>query len=547
MKARVNTKHCCESNQNWREKQVESSLVLAVRLFRNLSAPSGPGWHGDDEPARRVHAFDIVLVSAADLPILAHFLRIFSKMLTLSGGEQNEARMEKYLFKKVELWVTGLVVMAMLVAMFVFGVLVRDVAKGKSRLGFIGQAAYGVASLPSMAAHELSMLASGDLAGMSTDHSDRFEGQSGWTFHPARLTSGLDGYLLFSRHDGDAGHHVFELVDLTSGEIVHRIDLDSDKLFAGASRETVRADVDDWKPARFQAVHPLPLDNGDILVKGHRTPMVRMSPCGEPVWVQDEFVFHHTTEPDPDGTFWTSSWIETPRVEGLNERFLDPGIVQFSKDGEILHDQSLTETMLEQGLGYMIFGDERFYADPLHLNDVQPVPGDGPYWKKGDVFVSLRHISTIMQYRPSERRIVWFKQGPWSAQHDVDIIDETTIAVFNNNMLNLGSGAFVDGHSDVMFYNFETDEVTSPYGDLLAEHDFRTEAAGLFTLLPDGHLYVDEAESGRTLIFTPVGELAVEHVNRAENGLIYHLGWSRYLDREAGDRLLAQFSQATCQ
>lgn len=454
--------------------------------------------------------------------------------------------LEKYIFRKVELWVTALIVLALLILMLLFGVIVRSEAQGSNRFGFIGDMAYGIASLPSAASRELSMLSEGDLAGMSTDHSDRFDGQAGWTFHDARIASGLDGYLLFSRHDGDAGHHVFELVDLKAGRVVHRIDLDSDLIFKDAQRTTKRADVDDWRPNRFQAVHPLPLDNGDILVKGHRTPMVRMNPCGEPVWTLDDFVFHHTTEPAPDGTFWSSSWVEDPRVEGLSGRFQDPGLVQFSADGEILHDESLTSVMLQQDLGYLIFGGERFYDDPLHLNDIQPVPGDGPYWKAGDVFVSLRHISTIMQYRPSEKRIVWFKSGPWSAQHDVDIVNDTTIAVFDNNMYNLGQGPFVDGHSDVTFYNFESNEVSSPYNDWLVGADFKTEAAGLFTLIPDGHLYVDEAESGRTLIFTPDGDLAVEHVNRAENGLIYHLGWSRYLDRDSGDRLLSQLQSATC-
>lgn len=455
-------------------------------------------------------------------------------------------RLEKYIFKKIELWVTGVIVLGMLLTMLLFGVIVRSEAQGNQRFGFIGDIAYGIASLPSAASREFSMLSEGDLSGMSTDHSDRFEGQAGWTFHESRLNSGLDGYLLFSRHDGDAGHHVFELVDLKAGSIAHRVELDSDVIFRDAKRTTRRANVDDWRPSRFQAVHPLPLDNGDILVKGHRTPIVRMDTCGNPVWTMDEFVFHHTTEPAPDGTIWSSSWVEEPRVEGLSGAFQDPGLVQFSVDGEILHDESLTEVMLRQNLGYLIFGDERFYNDPLHLNDVQPVPGDGPYWKAGDVFVSLRHISTIMQYRPSEKRIVWFKSGPWSAQHDVDIVNDTTIALFDNNMYNLGNGVFVDGHSDVTFYNFETDEVSSPYEDWLVDADFKTEAAGLFTLLNDGHLYVDEAESGRTLIFTPEGELAVEHVNRAANGLIYHLGWSRYLDRETGDRLVTQLQSADC-
>ncbi len=133
------------------------------------------------------------------------------------------------------------------------------------------------------------------------------------------------------------------------------------------------------------------------------------------------------------------------------------------------------------------------------------------------------------------------------AQHDVDIIDEKTIGIFDNNALEFGSGIFVDGHSDIKFYDFESGTVSSPFKRALVENDFKNEAAGLFTILPDGHYYVDESESGRTLIFTPEGELAIEHVNRASNDLIYHLGWSRYMDRASGDKLLEQFKEADCE
>ena len=49
-----------------------------------------------------------------------------------------------------------------------------------------------------------------------------------------------------------------------------------------------------------------------------------------------------------------------------------------------------------------------------------------------------------------------------------------------------------------------------------------------------------------TMIFEPETELVVEHINRAENGLIYHLGWSRYMDREKGDQFLEQLRAADC-
>jgi hypothetical protein len=443
---------------------------------------------------------------------------------------------DKFMSKKIEGWLVGLIVVTLILGGLAFGIIVHHTAFGGKRFGVIGKAAFAIASLPAEATREFKMLMSGDLAGMSTLHSDRFEGRSGWTFFDIRLESELDGYLLFSRH----------VVDLKAGDTVHRINLDATRIFKNARKDSRFTEIDSWTPKRFQAMHPIALDNGDIIFKGFRTALARITPCGEPVWVQDKYIFHHTIERGPDGHFWTSSYVEPQRVEGLHYRFLDPGIVQFTEDGEILYDESLTEVMLRQGLGYQILADQDFYHDPLHLNDVQPVFEDGPFWKRGDVFLSLRHTSTIMLYRPSTDSVIWWKQGPWAAQHDVDIIDQSTIGIYNNNTYDYGSGGFVDGHTHINYYDFKTDSVTSPFKEALAEQEVKNEAAGLFTLIPDGHYYVDESESGRTLIFTPDGELAVEHINRAENGLIYHLGWSRYMSRMEGDNFLSKLKAANC-
>lgn len=455
--------------------------------------------------------------------------------------------MDKFLFRKIEIWVVALIVIFLLILTFAFGVIVRDAVYGNNRLGAISRASLQIASLPSQAAKAVRMAAGGDLAGMATKKSDRFPGQSGWQFFDARLDSGLDAYMFFSRHDGDVGHHVLELVDLKAGEIVHRIDVDFEKTFAEAGRSSLLISYDDWRNERFQVVHPLALENGDILVKSMFSPMVRMTPCGDPVWTLENGVYHHTTEPGPDGNYWSSAYVEPPRVEGLNPYYLDPAITQFSADGEVLYDRSLTKIMIEQGLGYLILA-KQFDPDPIHLNDVQPIFEDGPYWKRGDVLLSLRNLSTIMLFRPSEDRIIWWRQGPWAAQHDVDVIDEKTFGVYNNNALDIGDGRelVVQGNSQIVYYDLETETPSTPFKNILEKHDLVNEAAGLFTILPDGHYYVDEAESGRTLIFTPEGELAAEHVNRAENGLIYHLGWSRIMDRESGDRFLAQLKDADC-
>ena len=92
-------------------------------------------------------------------------------------------------------------------------------------------------------------------------------------------------------------------------------------------------------------------------------------------------------------------------------------------------------------------------GNPIHLNDIQPVLQDSKFWMKGDLFLSLRNLSMVLLYRPSTNKILWYQQGPWVYQHDVDIINKSNIAIFNNNMNLEKTG--VNGFNNTIIYNFE--------------------------------------------------------------------------------------------
>ena len=72
-------------------------------------------------------------------------------------------------------------------------------------------------------------------------------------------------------------------------------------------------------------------------------------------------------------------------------------------------------------------------TDPIHLNDIEPALYDSKYWKKGDLFLSSRHQSAIIHYRPEINKVINYLTGPFSQQHDVDIISDEEISIFDNN------------------------------------------------------------------------------------------------------------------
>lgn len=61
----------------------------------------------------------------------------------------------------------------------------------------------------------------------------------------------------------------------------------------------------------------------------------------------------------------------------------------FRPSGEILWQTSLTQILLDHGMEYAVFTAGDYRPDPIHLNDIEPVLTDGPYWKKGDLFLSF--------------------------------------------------------------------------------------------------------------------------------------------------------------
>ena len=57
----------------------------------------------------------------------------------------------------------------------------------------------------------------------------------------------------------------------------------------------------------------------------------------------------------------------------------------------------------------------------------------------------------------------------------------------------------------------------------------RTITQGRSQILPNGDLFIEETNYARTLYFNADGSLRWTHVNRAESGNAYEVGWSRIL------------------
>jgi len=424
------------------------------------------------------------------------------------------------MFKKIEIWILYLTILLSIVSAVGFGVLVRQELVGTIKAGWISKTALTLAEIP--------VNLKSAFKGLRVE--DRFPNLDGFN----GTSHSEESYLLLSRYDGDLQEGVVELVDLRNFEVLHTWNPDID-----AFNDTVeQLELDEFKNinrdannSRHISRHPKLSKDGGLLFK-YSTPLRKIDACSNLIFQNTHDNFHHSIETDLDGNIWVPSvmYPQSLPIKKAGRDIVDDAIVKLSPEGDILYEKSVPQIFIDNGLEYLLFAHGNvFEADPIHLNDIQPVDYDGEYWNKGDVFLSMRNQSMIILYRPATNEIIWKGKGPFFHQHDVDILDDHRISVFNNNVKLFQGMKIVDGSNEVIIYNFKTKEYSTYLAESLIKNDVRTDVQGGSQILPNGDLFIEESNYGRTLYFNTDGSLRWTHVNRSENGNVSWVGWSRIL------------------
>jgi len=444
------------------------------------------------------------------------------------------------LFKRIELWLVLVFGLLGLLGAMALGTAALDTERGNTRFGALGRFAHMLADAPFILRDALR--ADTRMVGFRperfTDH------PAGWTITPG--VTPPEGYVLESHYDGDRRRPVIELYSFAEGRVVHEWLPDGGELLAEVEINHPVARPENWTQRYFRAIAPFLTGDGRLIIKDHYAPLIGLDACGAKLWVQDEMLFHHSTESDGAGGFWIPGVMTKGAVPATAADFVEDAIVHVGADGEILWRRSLPDLLLDNGLDHLLFSGQDYKEDALHLNDIQPVLTDGRFWQAGDLFLSLRDQSLVMLYRPATDAIVWMQEGPWLNQHDVDILDDHRIAVFDNRLYDKGRGWRIDGSNQIAILDFDTGTVSRPLAERLAELQVTTLFEGKLDMMGDGRVLIEEEMAGRILILDPDGTLVAEYLNKAEDGTPYRMGWSRFMSRAAGDRALVALKAAGC-
>lgn len=359
--------------------------------------------------------------------------------------------------------------------------------------------------------------------------------QHGFTY--SDKYSGSKDYVLISVWDDTLDQSIVKLVRINDGKILHKWvpDIDNlNKIYNAAEKEIKTSEV---VKSSTQLLHPYLLPDGSLIVSAGG--IFRIDKDSNIIWANPS-TSHHSIEPDQEGNVWFCGLNSSP-VNMDKYEIRDESIKKISiSDGKVLFEKSVFDLLMENGYGRANFFNSPFLdtlsrkLDYIHLNDVQPVLEDSKYWKKGDVFLSLRHQNLVLLYRPSTNKMLWHQKGPWLKQHDVDIIDSTSISIFGNNVIDAKLRTpqrLIDGHNTQYVYNFSNGELKKPYEEFFKSSAIGTVTQGLSTILSDGTLFVEETKKGR-LLFGDKESVLWSYTERIDDKRISLLGWCRYVTEE---------------
>ena len=338
--------------------------------------------------------------------------------------------------------------------------------------------------------------------------------------------------LVLPRYEHSLSRSVVDIIDLNNFEIIHTYKHDINEMNKKVinTKEFPKLKVDS-SPIRFIYQNPLLFEDGSLI--GIYGPSYKIGFCSNLQWINDEENFHHSQMIDHEGNIWVGGRMN-PKSQYVKKYtikdFIDDSIIKINTDGKKLFNKSVTEILIENNIvakNFALTTSLSNQLDPIHLNDIEPVFTDTEYWQQGDVFISIRHQSAIIHYRPSTNKVINYITGPFAQQHDVDIISDKEISILNNNVF------FVNNkYSEVVIYNFETKKFRKLFNDQLQKENFKTGTQGLSHTFKDGSLMVEEQNHGRIILFNNKGEKEWEFVNKDKNGNIGFVSWSRVIEDE---------------
>ena len=286
----------------------------------------------------------------------------------------------------------------------------------------------------------------------------------------------------------------------------------------------------------FRAQHPIIMKNGDLISNSSQGPLVRINKNSELVWLVDRQA-HHSINLDHNGNVVVPVVSQSPPDKNINPTREDGYIVVDPNSGEVIFEENLRDILEINSYFGLLYGTGIPEQDLIHLNDVEIILKNDDFVKKGDLLFSLRNLSTVFLYRPSSKKIIWLKNGPWLKQHDVDYIGDGNFTIFDNGVIddayfseikeNQPAHRYKKNNNSIMNYNMKNDTITKIFS-LTEKNSIFTPTQGLHRILRNKDVFVEESDMAILHRVSEDQKLVWSYVHNISKEFIGSQHWSRY-------------------
>ncbi|WP_099865275.1 arylsulfotransferase family protein [Pararhizobium haloflavum] len=453
--------------------------------------------------------------------------------------------MEALLFRKIELWVGLLVLILVFVGWVFFSWTLKNELESQQEPEGIGAAALSLASVPDNLAHLIeSGIDIGEDGTLVERNPQILSGDYERNLNINDADFSDEGYLLISAYSHEDRINVVQLFDISASSVVWQWKPDPQAVVDSSPMlraEQERGTLDPIETRElFRSQSPLLMADGSVVVTSGEGSLSRWSACGDLIWANDRH-FHHSIETANDGVI-VPIIVDDPEPAPFKAGLRDDGYAIVDRDGKIISETSILDILYANGRFHTVLG-RNVGDDPIHLNDAEIIKTSDAFVSAGDIMLSSRHLSAVLLYRPSSNEIVWYKAGPWLAQHDMDYLGDGRFSLYgNDNSLSVAGLTWPHDHSTVYIYDMARDVVETPYDAVFEALDIRDASSSTHRVLRNGDVFVERSTSGILWRLSPEGP-RWHYVNRTADG-IGAMQWSRYLYRDEID--LTWMDETTC-
>jgi hypothetical protein len=315
---------------------------------------------------------------------------------------------------------------------------------------------------------------------------------------PARAWQGLN--LLISGHAPEA-----VLMDM-DGNVVHRWSLSFAEAFPDRTDLATQSSMGFWRRVSL-------LPGGELLAIFDNLGVIKLDKDSRLLWA-NPCRCHHDLDVAPDGRIYSvANRAEVvPRLHPYEPVLLD-FIVVMDAGGRTEREVPLLEAF-ENSFYAPVLRRGPPFGDVFHTNTVTWLDGRHadvlPAFRRGNVLLSLRELSTIAVLDLEKGQIEWAASDQWLKQHEPVLEASGRLLIFDNK-----GGA--DGRSRVLEFDPRTRQVPWAY-EGSAEDPFASATGGSVQRLPNGNTLITESDSGRAFEVTPSRDIVWEYYNPARAG-----------------------------